>query len=174
MSEAEFRAYRLGQWVDAVVVDWLPVAAWESCPTVEAPGDGAEVVLALAGTWTSSSVAVVGATADGALFVAWASETATDDELAAVFEAAATRWRVLEVVVAPRQRGDLVARLAESLPVEVWPNRVDVEVASSTEWRRAIVEGRVAHDHHPLLADHVGASVARSTSDGSLRSGAAR
>ena len=79
------------------------------------------------------------------------------------------RWRVLEVVVAPRQRGDLVARLGESLPVVVWPNRVDVEVASATEWRRAIVEGRVAHDHHPLLAEHVGASVAKSTTDGSLR-----
>ena len=168
VSEAEFRSYRLGQWVDTVVVDWLPSAAWESCPTVEVPGDGVEVVLGLAATWTSS-VAVVGATPDGALFVAWAGDVATDDELAVVFAQAAERWRVLEVVVAPRQRGDLVARLSEFLPVEVWPNRVDIEVASATEWRRAIVEGRVAHDHHPLLAEHVAASVARSTSDGSLR-----
>ena len=112
---------------------------------------------------------IVGATPDGALFVAWAGDAATDDELATVFAQAADRWQVLEVVVAPRQRGDLVARLAESLPVEVWPNRVDLEVASATEWRRAIIEGRVAHDHHPLLAEHVGASVAKSTTDGSLR-----
>ena len=40
VSEAEFRSYRLGQWVDTVVVDWLPSAAWESCPTVDVPGDG--------------------------------------------------------------------------------------------------------------------------------------
>jgi phage terminase large subunit-like protein len=169
VTEAEFRCYRLGQWVDAVVADWLPSGAWEACPQVEAPGEGVEVVLALAGTWTSS-VAVVGATLDGAVFVAWAAETATDDELASVLAAAFERWRVAEVVVAPRCRGNLVARLGDDrAPVEVWPSRVDVEVTSATEWRRAIVEGRVPHDHHPLLAEHVAASVARSTSDGSLR-----
>ena len=175
VTEAEFRCYRLGQWIDVVVADWLPSGAWEACPMMEAPPDGTEVVLGLAGTWTSS-VAVVGATFDGALFVAWAAEVATDDELEAVFAAAAERWRVAEVVVAPRTRANLVARLGDGgadgrspLPVEVWPNRLDLEVTSATEWRRAIIEGRVAHDHHPLLAEHVSASMARSTSDGSLR-----
>jgi hypothetical protein len=84
--------------------------------------------------------------------------------------AAVERWRVVEVVVAPRFRPNLVARLGdEGLAVTVWANRVDLEVTSATEWRRAIVEGRVAHDHHPLLGEHVGATVARSTVDGSLR-----
>jgi phage terminase large subunit-like protein len=74
------------------------------------------------------------------------------------------------VIVAPRFRAQLVDRLVDAgAPVEVWPNRVDLEVASATEWRRAIVERRVGHDHHPLLAEHVSASVARSTPDGSLR-----
>jgi phage terminase large subunit-like protein len=95
---------------------------------------------------------------------------ATDDELAAVFEAAAARWRVVEVIVAPMQRSNLIPRLVDAgLDVDVRPKRVDVEVTSATEWRRAIVEGRVAHDHDPLLAEHVAACVARSTSDGSLR-----
>jgi phage terminase large subunit-like protein len=169
VSEAEFRCYRLGQWVDSTTADWLPVGAWDDCPTVVAPPDGTEVVLALAGTWTSS-VAVVGATMDGAVFVAWAAETATDDELAAVFATAKDRWTVVEVSVAPRQRSTLLPRLiAAGLTVEVWPNRLDIEVTSSTEWRLAIVGGHFAHDHHPLLAEHVAASVARSTSDGSLK-----
>jgi phage terminase large subunit-like protein len=169
VSEAEFRCYRLGQWVASTTASWLPAGAWDTCPLVDPPAEGAEVVLALAGTWTSS-VAVVGATADGVLFVAWEAEMATDDELMGVFERAAARWRVLEVVVAPRQRANLLPRLVDAgLVVEVWPNRVDVEVSSSTEWRRAIIEGRVAHDHHPVLAKHVASSAARSTSDGSLR-----
>ena len=169
LPEHEFRVYHLGQWVNGVTHSWLPVGAWEACPLMEAPPAGTDVVLGLAGTWTSS-VALVGATLDGALFVAWASEVATDDELQGVFEAAAQRWRVVEVVVAPRQRSNLIPRLVEAgLEVEVWPNRVDVEVSSATEWRRAIVEGRVPHDHHQLLGGHVAASVARSTSDGSLR-----
>jgi phage terminase large subunit-like protein len=169
VSEAEFRCYRLGQWVDAVVAAWLPAGAWEACPRVPPPPEGTEIVLAVAGTWTSS-IAVVGATFDGALFVAWAGEVATDDELAAVIDAAGERWQIAEVIVAPRFRAQLVDRLVDAgAPVEVWPNRVDLEVASATEWRRAIVERRVGHDHHPLLAEHVSASVARSTPDGSLR-----
>src|SRR4029077_16384348 len=159
VSEAEFRCYRLGQWVDSTTADWLPSGAWDDCPTVDAPPDGTEVVLALAGTWTSS-VAVVGATMDGAVFVAWAAETATDDELAAVFAAAKDRWTVVEVTVAPRQRSTLLPRLiATGLTVEVWPNRLDIEITSSTEWRLAIVGGHFAHDHHPLLAEHYSASV---------------
>jgi phage terminase large subunit-like protein len=170
VTEAEFRCYRLGQWIDTIVADWLPSGAWEHCPRVGVPPDGTEVVLGLAGTWNSSSVAVVGATGDGALFVAWADDSATDDQLVAVIAAASARWRVLEVCVAPRTRPNLVAELHDDgVPVEVWPNKLDLEVASATEWRRAIIEGRVAHDHHPLLAAHVAATVARSTPDGSLR-----
>ena len=167
LPEAEFRVYHLGQWVSGATESWLPAGAWEQCPHVETPVDGTEVVLALAGTW-GTSVAVVGCTFDGGLFLAWAKESASDDELEAVLRQAGARWQVVELVVAPRQRTNLLRRLAD-MPVDVWPNRIDVEVASSTEWRRAIVEGRVAHDHHPLLADHVQASVARATPDGSLR-----
>jgi len=168
LSEHEFRVYHLGQWVQGSTGAWLPAGAWDACPHAGPPPDGSEVVLALAGTWTSS-VAVVGASMDGAVFVAWANETATDSELESVLEAASKRWQVVDLVVAPRIRTALVRHLAEGRPVTVWPHRVEIEVASSTEWRRAIVEGRVAHDHHPLLANHVGASVARATSDGSMR-----
>jgi hypothetical protein len=64
-----------------------------------------------------------------------------------------------------------VARLRDVAPFEVfeWPNRVDIEVSSSTEWRRAIIEGRVAHDGHATLGEHVSATVVQATSDGSLR-----
>ena len=168
VSEAEFRSYRLGQWVEAIAADWLPPGAWEACPMVEAPVDGAEIVLAFAGTWTSS-VAVVGCTLDGALFVAWAAESATDAELFGVIQAAGERWDVVELVVAPRCRVNLVAELQADGEVTVWPGGLDVEVASSSAWRQAIMEGRVAHDHHPLLAAHVSGSVARAMRDGSLR-----
>jgi hypothetical protein len=172
VSEAEFRCYRLGQWVDSVVADWLPSGAWENCPTLPAPADGTEVVLALAGTPLVSSVSIVGATMDGAIFLAYANDAAAvdDEALAGVFAAAAARWRVVEVTVAPRQRSSLIPRLVDAgLTVQVWPNQLDIEVTSSTEWRMAIAQGHVVHDHHPLLAEHVAASVARSTSDGSLK-----
>jgi len=171
MPEHEFRVYHLGQFVSGESLSsWLPAGAWAMCPRAVSPPGGAEVVLALAGTWQSGSVAVVGATMDGELFLAWGADAATDDQLVEVFDQAARRWRVVEVVAAPRQRSGLIPRLVDAgLEVNVWPATVDVEVSSATEWRRAIVEGRVAHDHHPLLAEHVSATVARSTADGSLR-----
>jgi phage terminase large subunit-like protein len=169
VDEAAFRMYRLGQWIEGAVASWLPLGAWEACPLIEAPPEGVEVVLGLAGTWRSS-IALVGSTLDGALFLAWHHETATDDELEDVLSAAWDRWTVAELVVAPRVRPHLVRRLQDGgLPVQVWPNAVDVDVNSSTEWRRAIVEGRVPHDHDPTIGEHVARLVGLATPDGSLR-----
>ncbi len=168
VTEAEFRCYRLGQWIDIVVADWLPSGAWEGCARGEVPPDGTEVILGLAGTYTSS-VAVVGCTFDGSVFVAWASEEASDDDIANVLGSCADRWRVAEVVAAPRWRANLIHRLSDEYTVSVWPNSTNVEVMSATEWRRGIVEGRVAHDHQPILAAHVSASSAKYTPDGSLK-----
>lgn len=168
VSEIEFRCYRLGQWVDGVVSSWLPSGAWEACRREFAPVDGETVVLALCGTW-SGSVALIGCTPAGALFVASAVDHASDDEIEATIRDAAHRWEIAELVVAPRFRPSLVERLQAWGDVSVWSGKLELEVKSSTEWRRAIVEGRVAHDHHPLLAQHVSATVARATPDGSLR-----
>lgn len=169
VPEAAFRMYRLGQWTDHTDAGWLPAGAWDACPHADPPPDGADVMLALAGTWTSS-IAVVGATLDGAVFLAWSAETATDDELETVLADAWTRWLVRGLVVAPRTRATLVRRLTDGgLPVEVWPARSDLEVASSTDFRRAIVEQRIPHDHHPLLAEHIAALVGTAGADGALR-----
>ncbi|HEY7009043.1 MAG TPA: hypothetical protein VH395_08895 [Jatrophihabitantaceae bacterium] len=169
VSADEFRMYRLGQWLDVVLVTWLPAGAWEDCPQVDVPPDDTEIELALAGTWTSS-IALVGCTLDGGVFVAWSADVATDDELFEILDAARERWSVVEVAVAPHTRPNLVLRLVDAgVPVWQWPNRTDIEVESSTEFRRAIVEGHLGHDHHPLLTQHVGALVGVPTADGSLR-----
>ena len=149
VSEAEFRSYRLGQWVDAVMTAWLPGNAWQDCPNMDVPADGTEVVLGLAGGRGPARPPWSAPRWTAACSSPGNRRKTSDDELEAMIEAAGARWRVVELVVAPRQRPNLVARLGAILPVEVWPNQVDIEVKSSTEWRRAIVEGRVAHDHHP-------------------------
>jgi len=169
VPESLFRMFRLGQWISGAAVGWLPFGAWEECPTVEVPPADTEVVLALAGTWTSS-VALVGATLDGEVFLAYWAESATDDDLDAVLATAFDTWQIVELVVAPRIRANLVRRLTDGgLPVEVWPSKLELEVQSSTEFRRAIVEGRVAHDHAPILTEHVAALVGTATPDGGLR-----
>jgi phage terminase large subunit-like protein len=64
MREAAFRRYRLGQWV-AVDDAWLPDGAWAACadPT-RSIEDGAEVVVALDGSFSRDCTALVVATVE--------------------------------------------------------------------------------------------------------------
>lgn len=168
LPESKFRVYHLGQWVDQAEA-WLPPGAWESCPYVGAPPAGAPVVLGVEGTY-QRTVAIVGAGLDGSLFFGWAAERATDNELADALVEACNTWDVLEVVHNRRIRTRLFHKLrADGMPLEGWPAGVDVEASSANELYRAIVEGRIAHDHDELLAQHVGALRARYLADGSLR-----
>ena len=169
VPEHEFRMYRLGQWVDAVEASWLPAGVWDGLPFADVPADGTDVVLALAGTYMTS-VAVVGCTLDGAVFLAWWAEQATSEELADVLQAAADRWRPLEIVFAPRTQVNLARDLDRAgLPVVALPQRLEYEVTSAGEFRAAIMAGRVAHDHDPTLAAHIAATAAVSMPDGQLR-----
>ena len=168
VDEAAFRSYRLGQWLDVAVASWLPVGSWESNPSAEVPPPGSEIVLGLAGTWRSA-VALVVCSLDGELTVVWYADRADDEDLRDAVEEAARRWAVVEIVVAPRIRPRLVHDWAEEgVPVLVWSGSRDDEVASSSEFRRAIVDGRLPHDHDPFLAADVAALVGRSNPDGTL------
>jgi len=168
LPEAKFRVYHLGNWVDQAEA-WLPPGAWESCPHVEPPPPGAPVVLAVEGTY-QRTVAICGAGLDGSLFFGWAAERATDDELADELGRACAQWDVLEVVHNRRIRTRLFRRLREAgMPLEAWPSGIDLEASSANELYRSIVEGRLAHDHDDLLAQHVGNLRVRYLADGSLR-----
>ena len=168
LPERAFRVYHYGNWVDETS-GWLPPGAWLACPEAPAPPAGAEIVLAVEGTYRRT-LAVVGATLGGEVFHAWAAEAATDDELRAVLSQAAERWEVLRVIHPRRIRTHLFADLARAeLPLEVWDASPDAEATSANEFYRAIAESRLAHDHHPLIAEHMDALAIRTAMDGSLR-----
>lgn len=169
LPEAAFATYHLGRWIDHAAA-WIPPQAWNSQPRTDPPPDGADVVLGVWGTYRRT-LAVVGAGLDGAVFHVWAADPASDDELRDVIDRACRRWTVLEVVHARRIRANLFADLARDgrLPVAVWPADADTEASSANDLYRAIVDGRVPHDHDPLLAAHVAAVQVRHGTDGSLR-----
>jgi len=170
LSQREFRTYHLGVWTDSSA-PWLPPGAWESCPHALAPPRGTEVVLGVAGTFRRT-IAVVGATLDGAIFHGWAAEAALDRDLRDVLEAAAEQYEVREVVYPKRIRPGLFAELAEAgLRCEPWDTSPDNEAIAATEFYRAIVgeDVRLAHDHAPILAQHMASVRARYGVDGSLR-----
>lgn len=166
IDEASFRVYHLGQWIDAIG-GWLPLEAFTGCPYAPIPPDGTEVVLAVEGTYRRTT-AVVGATLDGSVFYGWAAEVATDEELRTIIENACSRYDVREVVTAPRIRPHLFQTMAQDgLPIYKWSNKD--EASAADELFRAIVEGRLAHDHHPLLNTQMALLVARRIGNGSIQ-----
>jgi phage terminase large subunit-like protein len=168
LPETKFRIYCLGSWVDQSA-PWLPPGSWEACPHVEPPPDGADVVLAVEGTY-QRTVAIVGADLEGNLFHGWAAERATDAELRRRLDVALERWNVVEVIHSRRIRQRLFRDLeAEGVPVYPWPQAIDVEAGSTNEFYRAIVENRLGHDHDDLLAQHVRDVRVRVLGDGSIR-----
>ena len=168
LPERAFRVYHLGSWVDQSA-GWLPQGAWEACPSAQPPPDGAEIVLAVEGTYRRT-LAIAGCGLDGSLFHVWAAEAATDAELRAVLDQAMDRWEVLEIAHPWRIRTNLFAELEKAeAPVKAWERTPDAEAASANELYRAIMDGRLAHDHAELVTEHMGNLAVRTAVDGSLR-----
>lgn len=168
MDEASFRVYHLGQWLESFG-GWLPPGAWDACPYVAPPPAGTEVVLAVEGTYRRTT-AIAGATLEGSVFFGWAQEVATEEELRSVIAQAAEQWNVVEIVAAPRIRPRLFQEMeGDGLPIFRW--RPADDVAAAEELFRAIVEGRIAHDHAPILEEQMGRVVARHNADGTIRLG---
>ena len=169
LSEREFRTYVLGQWIDDDSGSWLPEGAWEECPNVAPPPEGSEIVVALDGTYRRTS-AVVLSTLGGEIAPGCAADAATDEELERSDLDAPTRFRVVEVSYPRRLRPNLFARIADAgIPVEAWDARPAAEATSTNELYRAILEGRVAHDHDGMISAAMGAVRVRLGNDGSIR-----
>ena len=168
LPERAFRTYHLGVWTDATA-GWLPPGAWDACPTLMPPPDGADVVIAVEGTYTRT-LAIVGCGLDGTVFHVWSAEAARDDEVQRALMQCVERWDVVEITHPKRIRTHLFAELQrEGLPLMPWDTRADIEAASANELFRAIIDQRLAHDHDELLAAHVEALGVRTAVDGSLR-----
>ncbi len=171
VDEATFRSYRLGQWLD------VAVASWPSRGVGGEPDDGTS---RSTGRRSCSDSRGRGGPRlrwsrrrDGRREIStiWFSDTADDDDPHAEpqVEEASRRWSIVEIVVAPRIRPRRVHEWSEEgVPVVVWSGTRDVEVSSSTDFRRAIVEGRLPHDHDPFLTGHVVALVGKANPDGTL------
>jgi phage terminase large subunit-like protein len=169
LSEIEFRTYHLGQWIEDDSGSWLPAGAWDACPNVPPPPEGTEIVVAIDGTYRRTS-AVVLSTLSGELAFGYSAEAPTDEELERVVLDAATRYRVLEVSYPRRLRPNLFANLADAgIPVEPWDSTPDEEARATSELYRAILEGRVAHDHDGEISAAMGAVRVRLAADGSIR-----
>jgi phage terminase large subunit-like protein len=107
---------------------------------------------------------------DGTLAFGWAKDAALDAEIRDVITAAAEQWQVVEVSHPKRIRGALFAELAEQgIACRPWDSTADNEAHSANEFYRAILEGRIVHDHDAMVSGQMGRLRVRWGVDGSLR-----
>jgi len=101
-------------------------------------------------------MALVGCTLDGGIFLVWAAEQASDDEVSEVLARAFSQWNVVELAHYARIRPGIVDIAREAgVAAYPWLGKVAEEVMSANEMYRAVVEQRIAHDHHPLISSQM-------------------
>jgi phage terminase large subunit-like protein len=176
MREAAFRRYRLGQWV-TVEDAWLPDGAWAACSKPLEIADGAEVVMALDGSFSRDCTALVVATVTDRphvhLYRLWeAPEGARDWRVPVVqvedaIRAACLRWRVLEVAADPyRWQRSLEVLDGDGIPVsEFFQNAARMGPATARAYQ-LIVDQVLTHDGDPRLGRHVANAILKADSRG--------
>lgn len=175
LPEHEFRRYRMGNWT-ATDKAWLPYGVWSAAgtPGRPPPGPDTRVWLGFDGSWSSDSTALVGATADGFVFVAglwenpgragWRVPRAQVRERVA--EAFAT-WDVAAMLCDPpyweSDIADWAARYGETRVLS-FPTFQRARMAPAcAAFYSALMEGDLTHDGDPRLARHVANAVIKAS-----------
>lgn len=165
--ESTFRRARLCQFVSDGSAAFLAPGVWDALATGDPVPDGAEVVVALDGSFSNDATALLVATVSTTPHVdvvaLW--EPPDGDEtyrvpIADVEETireACRRWSVVEVIADPfRWTRTLQALEAEGLPVVEFPHSPARLTAATSDLYRACVDGDLTHSGDPRLARHVG------------------
>jgi phage terminase large subunit-like protein len=177
MRENAFRRYRLGQWV-TVEDAWLPDGAWQACAGGAAtPPDGAEVVIALDGSFSRDCTALVVATVEDRphvhLYALWEAPEGARDwrvpvvEVEDAIRAACLRWRVLEVAADPyRWQRSLEVLDGDGIPVSEFFQTAARMRPATARFYQLVVDGELTHDGDPRLARHVANAILKADSRG--------
>jgi len=178
MRESTFRAYHLGMW-PTLEASWLPAGAWDRCAAAQARTDGADVVLALDGSFSGDSTALIGCTIEPVpyIFVVGLWERPDghqgDDWRVPVFDVedaireACRRLQVREIACDPfRWTRTMQVLEGEGLPVLEFPQSPARMAPATAGFYKAVVDRGLRQDGDPRLARHVASAVLKEDSRG--------
>ena len=168
--EATFRRARLCQFATDTDGAFLPPGVWDGLSTGVGIPDGAEVIVALDGSFSDDTTALLAGTVSTEphfdTIRVWQRHNGDDTYRVPVAEVeheireACRRWRVLEIAADPfRWTRTIQALEAEKLPMVEFPHSPSRLTAATGDLYSAAVNGRLTHSGDRQLAEHVAAAV---------------
>lgn len=168
MSEAHFRRARLCQFIGPVEAAFLTADVWDGLSTGQPIPDGAEVVVALdgsfGGAYADTTAILLGTVSAAPHFQPWRvwQTDGSDDYRVPLLEVedsireACKRFRVREVVADPfRLNRTLQVLAGERIPVSEFPHSPSRLTRATTDLYTAAQNGRLSHDGGDVLRRHV-------------------
>lgn len=184
--EPTFRRSRLAQRVSQVDNPLVDEASWSGLRRPEPIPDGAEVVLALDGSWggtgadsTALVLATIGAEPHVDLYRVWENDGSPHWrvpilEVEDAIREACKRWRVKEIAADPFRLGRTLHVLAgEGHRVTEFPFSPSRVTRATTDLHSALVGGKLTHTGDPTLTRHVLSTQVHEDGKGALRIGKA-
>ena len=183
--EATFRRARLCQFVTDTEGKFLPSGVWDSLNTGELIDDGAEIVIALDGSFSDDTTALLMSTVSQTphfhTLAVWERPTGDEtyripiQEVEDTIRAACKQFQVVEIIADPfRWTRTLQALESEGLPVVEFPHSPSRLTAATTDLFSAATNGKMSHSGEPKLAAHVAAAIVTEDSRGLRLSKASR
>ena len=176
VREATFRRARLCQLPVDVEGAFLPPGVWDGLSTGVPIPDGAEVVVALDGSFSDDTTALllgtVGAEPHFDVLQVWDPKGDPDyrvpvAEVEQAIRDACKRYQVVEIVADPFRWTRTIQVLAdEKLPMVEFPHSPSRLTAATGDLYSAAVNGKLTHSGNPTRAAHVGAAVIREDARG--------
>lgn len=177
IRESTFRRARLCQFASDTDGAFLPSGVWDGLSTGVGVPDGREVVVALDGSFSDDTTALlvgtVSATPHFDVIKVWERRNGDDDYRVPVADVedeirgACRRWQVVEVIADPfRWTRTLQALEAERMPIVEFPHSPARLTTATGDLYSAAVNGRITHSGNATLAAHVAAAVIREDARG--------
>ena len=155
---------------------WLSQAAWDECHVARPIADGADVVLALDGSYSGDCTALMAVEVSDFphLVVAglWESDGSPDwrvnyGDVEEHIRSLCRRWRVLEVTADPyRWARSLEVLAAEGLPVSEFPQSASRMTPATQRMSDMVNTRSLSHDGDPRLARHLSNAVLKEDARG--------
>ncbi len=183
--EATFRRARLCQFVTDTDGLFLAAGVWDGLATGDGIEDGEEVVIALDGSFSDDTTALLVGTVDKHphfdVLATWERPTGDETwrvpiaEVEDTIRVAARRWRVAEIVADPfRWTRTLQTLESEGLPIVEFPHSPSRLTAATGDLLNAANSGGLTHSGDARLAAHVAAAVVTEDARGVRLSKASR